>query len=102
GDPEQPVLAPAVGPGERVLVGEGGPVRVLGRVVLADGAPLPLAQVRPPPLPVPLAAYVLGQPPALRRGCDTAIAHRSIPLVVGVGDVVMVETAAGCTISFSF
>ena len=47
----QAVLAPAVGAAAGVVVGEVVPGVAVGAVVLADGAPLALAQVRPPPLP---------------------------------------------------
>ncbi len=61
GDAQEPVFAPAVGARARVVVREVAPaVAVLG-VVLADRAPLPLGEVRPPPLPVLVAAGVLGQ-----------------------------------------
>src|SRR5262249_31839339 len=56
---EEPVLAPAIDAAARVLVREVLPRRPSGGVVLAHGAPLTLAQVRPPPLPVFLAVEVL-------------------------------------------
>ncbi len=61
GDAEQPVLAPTVRPAAGVVVGEVGPCVPVRRIVLADGAPLPLGQIRPPPFPVPFAATVFGQ-----------------------------------------
>ena len=71
-DPEQAVLAPAVHPTARVLVGEVAPGAALGRVVFAHGAPLPLGKVGTPALPVGVTAPVRGQP--LRFG---ARAHGS-------------------------
>src|SRR4051812_727891 len=59
GDPQQAVLAPAVGPRRRLGEREVAPGVAAGRVVLADGAPLPLRQVRAPVLPVARA----GPPP---------------------------------------
>src|SRR5690348_15277920 len=51
GHPGQPVLAPAIGAGAGLVVTEVVP-RVTGlAVVLARGAPLPLAQIRSPLLP---------------------------------------------------
>src|SRR5262249_55744260 len=57
-DAGQAVLAPAVGAAAGVVVRQVAPGVALGAVVLADGAPLPLAQVRPPLLPR-LAALAL-------------------------------------------
>src|SRR5262249_61434408 len=53
--PSQAVLAPAVGAGGGHVVGEVVPGVAAGAVVLADGAPLPLADVRAPPPPGLLA-----------------------------------------------
>src|SRR3989454_6256408 len=52
GDPGDPVLAPPVRPRSGMVVGEGVPGRPKRAVVLANGPPLALGQVRPPPLPV--------------------------------------------------
>src|SRR5262249_23692618 len=60
------VFAPAVGAAAGVVVREVAPAVAVGRVVLADGRPLPLGQVRPPPLPVLVEAGVLVQAPRLR------------------------------------
>src|SRR5581483_9788992 len=80
-DPEQPVLVPAVGAAPRVVVGQVRPGVALGRVVLAHGAPLPLGQVRPPALPVPLAPAVLVQSgllgPARAVGRSAPLVHAS-------------------------
>src|SRR5262249_5008791 len=65
GDPQEPVLAPPVGAAPRVVVREVVPAAAVGRVVLADGRPLPLRQVRSPALPVPLPAAVLPETPDL-------------------------------------
>ena len=54
GDAADPVFAPAVGPGARVVVRKilpGCPVRA---VILTHRSPLPLAQIGPPALPVGL------------------------------------------------
>ena len=51
GDAGQAVLAPAVGARAGLVVGEVVPGVAALAVVLADGAPLPLAEVRPPLLP---------------------------------------------------
>ena len=59
------VLAPAVGAGAGVVVGEVGPRLAVGAVVLADGAPLALAEVRAPQVPVaglPQAVLELAEP----------------------------------------
>ena len=48
GDAGQAVFAPAVGPGAGLVVGEVIPGVAALAVVLADGAPLPLAEVRAP------------------------------------------------------
>jgi hypothetical protein len=44
GDPEQAILAPAVGPAASVLVGEESPRVAVGRRVFPHRAPLPLRQ----------------------------------------------------------
>src|SRR6185295_4636082 len=73
-DAGHPVLVPAVGPGARVVVRERLPGVAALRVVLADGAPGALAQVRAPLVPrvggeeiVLGAAGRLGEPRML--GC---------------------------------
>src|SRR5688500_2675150 len=62
GDAGQAVLAPAVGARARLVVREVVPRVADGAVVLANGAPLPLAQVRPPPLPRDAAFVLFVQP----------------------------------------
>src|SRR5262249_15848290 len=57
-DPEEAVLAPAVSAAARVIVREVNPGIPVGGVVLAHRGPLPLRQVRPPALPVGLAAGI--------------------------------------------
>jgi hypothetical protein len=47
-DAAQPVFAPVVGAAAGLVVAEVGPGVAVEAVVLADRAPLPLAQVRPP------------------------------------------------------
>ena len=51
-EPGQPVLAPPVGPGPGVVVRQVAPRLAVGAVVLPDRAPLPLAEVRTPQVPV--------------------------------------------------
>jgi len=55
-DPEDAILAPAVGPAPRLLVRERAPRVAVGRVVLADGPPLPLGEIGPELSPGGLAA----------------------------------------------
>jgi hypothetical protein len=61
------VLAPAVGARARLAVREILPGLAVSAVVLAHGAPLPLAQIRPPQLPRGLALGIFGQTDALGR-----------------------------------
>ena len=58
GEAREPVLAPVVRARSRLVVGEVLPRVAVRAVVLADGAPLPLAEIRPPlpPRRVPLAS----------------------------------------------
>src|SRR5438093_1184368 len=49
----QPVLAPPVRAGPRVIVGQVIPRVAVGAVVLSDRAPLPLTDIWPPPVPLP-------------------------------------------------
>ena len=51
GETGESVLTPAVGPRPRLVVAEVGPGLTVGAVVLADGSPLPLREVRTPPAP---------------------------------------------------
>ena len=60
-DAEEAVLAPAIGPAPGVVVGEVFPDVAVPGVVLPNGSPLPLGEVRTPPLPV------LGPPGILRE-----------------------------------
>ena len=67
GEPGETVLSPPVRPGPGVVVREVCPCLAVGAVVLADGAPLPLADVRPPEVPVAcLAQPVLELPEPAR------------------------------------
>ena len=65
-DPGDAILAPPVGPGSRLIVGEVVPGLPVRAVVLAHRPPLALAQVWPPRLPRSLARPGLLQPPVLR------------------------------------
>jgi hypothetical protein len=60
-DAGEAVLPPAIGPAARQVVREVRPGVAVGAVVLADGAPLALAQVRPPAAPRLPAETVLLQ-----------------------------------------
>ncbi len=51
-DAAEAVLAPAVGAGPRLVVGEEPPGVAVGAVVLADGAPGPFGEIGPPQAPV--------------------------------------------------
>ena len=64
-EPEQAVVTPAVRARPRLLIGEVAPRVAVRRVVLANCAPLPLREVRPPPSPF-LAGAHLVQPGVLR------------------------------------
>src|SRR6185503_9480521 len=61
-EPREPVLAPAVGAGSGLVVGEVVPGVAVVAVVLADRAPLPLAEVGPPLLPGDVGLARLVQP----------------------------------------
>ena len=65
GHAEQPILAPAVGAGQGVLVRKALPQVAVRRVVLADRGPLALGQVRAPALPILRPPGVLLQAPRL-------------------------------------
>ncbi len=68
GDPEQAILAPAVGPAASVLVGEGSPHIAVGRIVFPHRAPLPLREIRPPEFPGPGRVAGVSQPLPFGRG----------------------------------
>ena len=74
-DPEEPVLAPAIGARPGVVVRQGGPRLPIGRVVLADGPPLAVGQVRPPAPPRGDAFADLSEP--LTLGIGSRVLHRS-------------------------
>ena len=70
GDAGQAVLAPAIGARARLVVGEVVPGVAAFAVVLADGAPLAFAEVRPPFLPGDLSLPSLFQSIVFRgHGC---------------------------------
>ena len=77
GDPEQAVLAPAIGARPRVVVRLVAPGVAVLRVVLADGAPLAIGEVRAPAPPVRPAVACLHEPPVLgvTRGGTTVEIH---------------------------
>jgi hypothetical protein len=59
-EPGQPVLAPPVGPGSRLIVGERGP-GIAAAVTLAHRAPLTLAEIRTPAAPRDVPQLGLGE-----------------------------------------
>ena len=61
-DAAEAVLAPAVSPVARLVMAEVVPCVAVGAVVLANGAPLPVAEVRPPFLPWVVICLSLCQP----------------------------------------
>src|SRR5262249_27061477 len=63
GKTEKPVFSPSVGSASRVVVRKVVPRRSVGGVILPNCSPLPLREVRTPPLPVSLAASVLLESP---------------------------------------
>ena len=65
GDPQEAVLAPAIGPAAGVFMRERAPRVAAGGIVLADGGPLALRQVRPPAGPVAFAGIVFTEAGAL-------------------------------------
>ena len=50
-DPGEPVLAPVIGARAGLIVAEIVPGVPVAAVVFADGAPLPLGEIRPPEFP---------------------------------------------------
>src|SRR5215831_21170199 len=62
-EPGQAVLTPAVGAGARVVVWQVAPGFAVRAVVLADRAPLALAEVGPPQVPVAGLAEAVLEPP---------------------------------------
>src|SRR4029077_7152638 len=51
-EPGQAVLTPPIGPGPRLIMRQVIPGVAIGTVVLPHRAPLPLADIRPPPVPL--------------------------------------------------
>src|SRR5262245_35352832 len=62
GNTEQPILTPAVGASQRVLVRKTLPQAAIRGVVFTDGRPLTLAQIWAPALPVPDTLGILIEP----------------------------------------
>ena len=79
-DPPQPVLAPPVGPGARLVMGEIIPGVAVLAVVLADRAPLPLAEVGSPFLPRDSRLARVIQPLLFRDVDDFLLCHGSSSL----------------------
>ena len=67
-DPHQSILAPPVRPRARMLERKIAPRIAIRRIILPHRAPLPLAHVRTPSLPVRLTARFLLQPSVFRGG----------------------------------
>jgi hypothetical protein len=59
--PLQAVFTPAIGTAAGVIMGEGFPAASIGRIVLANRAPLTFRQVGTPPLPIGGACLVFSQ-----------------------------------------
>src|SRR5207244_10250932 len=80
GDSGDAVLAPAVRARARVIVRKGVPGRAAGAVVLPDGAPLPLGEIRAPPPPVsrPLPSFLESQLFACHRTLHAHLFRMSI------------------------
>ena len=62
-EPGQPVLPPPVSPGPRMIMRQVIPRVPVRAVVLPDRPPLPLADIRPPPVPLPALPQPILQPP---------------------------------------
>src|SRR5204862_4415436 len=75
-DARDAVLAPAVGARTRVVVRQVFPRRAVGAVVLAYGAPLPLAHVRAPAPPRRLPGARFGEPRLFGGHFDFSRGHR--------------------------
>ena len=74
----QPVLAPPVGPGPGVIVREVVPRRAVDAVVLANGPPLALRQVRAPQVPVAGLPEALLQRPETLNALSLRVHHASL------------------------
>src|SRR5690606_34596063 len=57
----QAVLAPAISPAARVIMGEVVPDTAVGTVVLADRSPLPFGEIRAPTFPIGLTQPIFLQ-----------------------------------------
>ena len=86
-EPGQAVLPPPVGPGPRVIVRQVVPRVAVGAVVLPDRAPLPLADVRPPPVPVPGLQQPVLQPAEPGDPLTFRTHHHSLTLRVPLPDL---------------
>ena len=73
GDAGQAVLAPVIGARARLVVAEVIPGVAVFAVVLAHGAPLPLAEVGPPFLPGDRSRRELRRVGRVRRSSDTCL-----------------------------
>src|SRR5438034_8500016 len=58
-DSQKPIFPPAIRPASRMVVRQVIPALPVGGVVFSNRPPLPLGQIRPPPLPVFFAVLVL-------------------------------------------
>src|SRR5206468_4958217 len=87
GDPPEAVLAPAIGAGAGLVVGEVVPRIAVLAVVLAHRAPLPLAQVGPPLLPGDPGLPGVVQPLLLRDvvGMDGFLRSGCLPASISIG-----------------
>src|SRR5207244_4150441 len=94
----QAVLTPPVRLRPGMIVRQVIPRVAVGAVVLADRAPLPLADVRPPPVPLPGLQQPVLQP-AEPGDPVTFRTHHCSLIMPWRGIVVMVETAARCASS---
>ena len=72
-EPGQAVLTPPVRPGPGMIMRQVIPRVTIGTVILPDRPPLPLAHVRPPPIPV--AALCAARPPAARTQPPDPVQH---------------------------
>src|SRR5206468_11055440 len=74
-NPQQAVLAPAVGTATSVVMREVIPRRAVRRVVLTHRPPLPLGEIRSPALPVGGAVLIFGEAPRLGIAPFSGVIH---------------------------